>query len=58
MKIMIVAPYIYDRGIKEFKRNNTGFGIMIRNIAESLGKLEETVLLTRVILSRSMCGGS
>ena len=36
MKIMIVAPYIYDRGIKEFKRNNTGFGIMIRNIAESL----------------------
>ncbi|EJZ70196.1 glycosyltransferase family 4 protein [Lachnoanaerobaculum sp. OBRC5-5] len=49
MKVMIIAPYIYDENLIEFTKNKTGFGIMVRNIAKSVGELEDVVLLTRVI---------
>lgn len=46
---MIIAPYIYDDNIIEFTKNKTGFGIMVQNIVSSVAKLENVVLLTRVI---------
>lgn len=49
MKVMIIAPYIYDDNIIEFTKNKTGFGIMVQNIVSSVAKLENVVLLTRVI---------
>ena len=52
MKVMIIAPYIYDDNIIEFTKNKTGFGIMVQNIVSSVAKLENVVLLTRVIKQR------
>ena len=49
MKVMIIAPYIYDDNIIEFTKNKTGFGIMDQNIVSSVAELENVVLLTRVI---------
>lgn len=49
MKVMIIAPYIYDENIIEFTKNKTGFGIMVQNIVSSVAELENVVLLTRVI---------
>lgn len=49
MKVMIIAPYIYDDNIIEFTKNKTGFGIMVKNIVSSVAELENVVLLTRVI---------
>lgn len=49
MKVMIIAPYIYDDNIIEFTKNKTGFGIMVQNIVSSVAELENVVLLTRVI---------
>lgn len=49
MKVMIIAPYIYDNNIIEFTKNKTGFGIMVQNIVSSISELEDVVLLTRVI---------
>lgn len=46
---MIIAPYIYDDNMIEFTKNKTGFGIMVQNIVSSVAKLENVVLLTRVI---------
>ena len=49
MKVMIIAPYIYDDNIIEFTKNKTGFGMMVQNIVSSVAELENVVLLTRVI---------
>ena len=49
MKVMIIAPYIYDDNMIEFTKNKTGFGLMVQNIVSSVAKLENVVLLTRVI---------
>ena len=49
MKVMIIAPYIYDDNMIEFTKNKTGFGIMVQNIVSSVAELENVILLTRVI---------
>ena len=49
MKVMIIAPYIYDDNMIEFTKNKTGFGLMVQNIVSSVAELENVVLLTRVI---------
>lgn len=49
MKIMILAPYIYDKDMPEFSINKTGFGIMVNDIVKSVAEIENVVLLTRVI---------
>lgn len=49
MKVMIIAPYIYDDNMIEFTKNKTGFGLMVQNIVGSVAELENVVLLTRVI---------
>ena len=36
MKVMIIAPYIYDPDMPEFTRNKTGFGIMVHNIVKTV----------------------
>jgi len=50
MKIMIFAPYIYDKDIPEFSVNKTGFGIMVNDIVKSIADIENVELLTRVII--------
>lgn len=49
MKIMILAPYIYDKDMQEFSVNKTGFGIMVNDIVKSIAEIENVELLTRVI---------
>lgn len=50
MKVLIVAPYIYKKGWKEFTVNPTGFGMMVLKIYEALEKKEkDAFLLTQVI---------
>lgn len=49
MKIMILAPYIYDKDMIEFTVNKTGFGIMVNDIVKSIAEIEDVELLTRVI---------
>ncbi len=49
MKILIVAPYVYIKDWPEFAKNSTGFGIMVRDIFESISALTDTYLLTQVI---------
>lgn len=49
MKIMILAPYIYDKDMQEFSVNKTGFGIMVNDIVKSIAEIEKVELLTRVI---------
>src|SRR5699024_10533190 len=49
MKVMLMVPYIFDNTKEEFTKNNTGLGIILRKIAESLGEKVDTVLLSRVI---------
>ena len=49
MKIMILAPYIYDKDMPEFSINKTGFGIMVNDIVKSIAEIEEVELVTRVI---------
>ncbi len=49
MKIMILAPYIYDKDMPEFSVNKTGLGIMVNDIVKSVAESEDVELLTRVI---------
>ena len=41
MKVMIIAPYIYDDNIIEFTKNKTGFGIMVQNIVSSVAEIRK-----------------
>lgn len=50
MKVLIVAPYIYDKNYIEFSKNATGFGIMVKAIFDSVSETNmETYLLTNAI---------
>ncbi len=49
MKVLIFAPYIYDPEIIEFTRNQTGFGMMVKDILDFVGKKEEVIFSSRVI---------
>lgn len=51
MKILCLAPYIFDEDFPEFRWNKTGFGIMVRTICTQLGKRHEVALLSNVITS-------
>lgn len=48
MKIVFMAPYIYDNKHTEFKRNPTGFGYMVKDILEEISKRHDTTLITHV----------
>lgn len=51
MKVLIIAPYIYNDAYKEFIKNKTGFGIMVREIVEAIAQKCETSLLTTQIIT-------
>lgn len=51
MKIMILAPYIYDKNFPEFCVNKTGFGIMCNDIFTSISEKLDTYIITHVITS-------
>lgn len=42
----MIAPYVTIEGKKEYERNKTGFGYMVMDIAQAIGRLEEVELLT------------
>ena len=56
MKILFLAPYIYDQSLPEFQRNGTGFGIMVKDIFDSVSAKTEAYLLTQVITRGHDCG--
>lgn len=49
MKILVFASYIYEAGHPEFERNQTGFGMMVRDICSYVGKTEEVFLYTHAL---------
>lgn len=49
MKIMILAPYIYDKDMPVFSANKSGFGIMVNDIIKSIAEMENVIVLTRII---------
>ena len=48
MKILFATPYIYDKEYSEFTRNRTGFGIMVKDIFDSVACNNETFLYSHV----------
>lgn len=49
MKVLIAAPYIYKQEWPEFTRNQTGFGIMVNEILESVSDDVDVYFLSHVI---------
>ena len=49
MKVLIAAPYIYKQEWPEFTRNQTGFGIMVNEILESVSDDVDVFFLSHVI---------
>lgn len=46
MKILMYATYLYDGIHKECAKNNTGYGHMVNDIAQSVGKIDEVYVIT------------
>lgn len=38
MRILFITPYIYNSFHKSFQKNHTGFGLMVADMANSIGK--------------------
>lgn len=49
MKVIIAAPYLYNPDWPEFTRNNTGFGIMLWDIVDSVSKNINVNFISHVI---------
>lgn len=49
MKVLFLAPYIYEDSIAQFQRNKTGFGMMVNDIIKSVSKKSDVYLLTHII---------
>ena len=43
MKILFLSRYIYDESIPEFTVNKTGFGMMVKDIANSVAEENEVL---------------
>lgn len=52
MKILFVAPYITSSKEKKFMCNQTGFGYMVHDIAEWVGKEEDVSLFSVSVLCK------
>ncbi|MEM1484907.1 glycosyltransferase family 4 protein [Oscillospiraceae bacterium PP1C4] len=50
MRILVVAAYISDENVKEFCNPLTGYGYIIRDIANHLGETHDVYLLTRQLI--------
>ncbi len=46
MKVMFAAPYIYENKYKEFSKNSTGFGYMVRDILNDISETDDIFLVT------------
>lgn len=46
MKVLFLSQYVTIDGVTAFMRNKTGYGYMVRDIANSIGALEQVDLLT------------
>ena len=46
MKIIFAAPYIYENKYKEFSKNSTGFGYMVRDILNGMSETDDVFLVT------------
>lgn len=46
MKILMYATYLYDGKHKECSKNNTGYGHMVNDIAQSVGQIDEVYVIT------------
>lgn len=49
MKVIIATPYIYKSEWPEFTRNRTGFGIMVKDIFDSISEDVDAYLITQAI---------
>lgn len=49
MKVVFFAPYFYDPARPEFSRNQTGFGKMVHDLAQTIGLYAEITALTHVL---------
>lgn len=49
MKVLFAVPYIYDSRYKEFTRNATGFGILMKQIYENVSQSSEGYLISHVL---------
>lgn len=58
MKILFLSRYIYDESIPEFTVNKTGFGMMVKDIANSVSEENEVLVLTRVITTGKLIGNN
>lgn len=49
MKVLFIAPYIYDSSKKQFSKNKTGFGMILRDIISQISNIDNIYLITNVI---------
>ena len=49
MKILIITPYFYYSNKKQFTKNNTGFGFLLKEIASYISNFDEVFVLSSVI---------
>ncbi len=57
MKVLFLANYIYDNELKNFRKNKTGYGLMVKDIAISLSNLVDIYLLTNTITKKKYFKG-
>ena len=58
MKVLFVTPYIYAPEFEEHSKNNSGFGIMVYDIADAVGKKGNEVLVsTHAFGPKCICNG-
>lgn len=48
MKILFAVPYIYDKRYQEFTKNRTGFGIMVKDIIDSVSVDNQSFIFSHV----------
>ena len=49
MRVLILAPYVFDKRFSEFTKNRTGFGIMVNDIFHAISQESEAYLLSYVL---------
>lgn len=49
IKVLFAVPYIYDDSFKEFRRNKTGFGIMVNSIFKQISSKNQAMLISHVL---------
>lgn len=58
MKVLIIAKYIYKDNDVDFSRNKTGYGLMVRDIANSIAEKGNNVYVYTNVLTRKKADNS